>query len=209
MKRLILSFLGINIMALALNGIISFDVGVGPFDSMTQVFQIVFSIEKFGNASFLLHFLFAIFLVLLSFKFNIDKKSILISIGTIFITSRIINFYSWIIPYENIQFTYINFIIFFMILNFGLYLIASTNLVIAPYDKTVVEISNWLIQDLGKVRLYTDMSLLMLVVLAKIVLKIKVSITIGTLFISFATGLNIMLYENIIVKVTKKVKKNL
>ncbi len=186
-------FLGINLYAIMINFLKDLNLGMGSFDSVTLEIQKIFHITEFGNASFILHFIFFIALIILHKKYKIKIKFLAISILSIFFLTRIVNLYGLLgIHFEP---TIFNSIWIILLLNLGLYLIASTNLIIAPFDKFVVESSNYSNIALGKVRLIADCALLILTVVINIFLVDKISISLYTVIITFATGINIHLYD--------------
>ncbi len=201
-KRIIYMLLGINIFALNLNLLKSFDLGMGSFDTMTMYIQQLLNIKLFGNASFLLHMFFAITLIILSKKYELKYKTIILSIISIFLLTRVVNIYSLL----NIKLTknLINFIIVFLLLNLGLYFIMKSNMIIAPFDKFIVETAKYKKVLLSNIRLKGDISLLIIVIIGVLLTPIKVPITIFTFIITFLTGANIYLYEMLFNKLTKR-----
>lgn len=193
MEKIVKLIIGINIYAISINFLQSLELGMGSFDSLTLAIQQIFKIEEFGNASLLLHFLFLIILLIVVNKYKIDIKMVLLSLVSIFILTRFVNLYS-MFSYEADP-TIINALIIILVLNLGLYLIASTNFIIAPFDKFVVETSLHLKLSIGRVRVVFDILLLGCVVLLNTVLTTNIDITVYTLVITFATGLNIYVYE--------------
>lgn len=192
-KRIILALLGINLMSLGLNVILDINWGVGPFDSMTLLLQQLFKINNFSNASLSLHLIFAVVLLFLIKRFNIKIRDLIISCLSIFLITRFVGLYDILI---NIQSTnVVIFCIAFLVLNLGLYFISISNLLIAPYDKFIVELSQYKKLDLGIVRLIGDGSLLLIVVILNLVGLTNVVISFGTIFITIGTGLNISLYK--------------
>lgn len=190
--------IGINLYALTINLLQGLDLGMGSFDSLTLELQSIFGITEFGNASFLLHFIFFIVLTLLCKKYKLNIKYLIISIFSVFLLTRVVNIYSM---FElSVNANLLNSILVILVLNLGLYFIASTNLIIAPFDKFVVETSIHTKIALGKMRLITDISLLVAVVLINFVIVDKINITLFTIIITFATGLNIHAYDVVFTK---------
>lgn len=185
--------IGINFYAIAINFLQSLNLGMGSFDSITLQVQQILGIEQFGNASFLIHFIFFLILLALSSKYKMHRKMVFLSIFSIFILTRFVNFYNMFdFSFEP---TVFNSVWIIMLLNLGLYLIASTNFIIAPFDKFVVETSVYKQINLGTSRFGCDVVLLVLVFLLNIILVSPISITFYTLIITFATGANIGLYQ--------------
>lgn len=193
MTKYIRLFIGVNLYAVAINFLQSLNLGMGSFDSLTLQVQQMLGINQFGNSSFLIHFFFFVILLIVAKLYNVQYKMIFLSIFSIFILTRFINFYSMF----NVSFepTIFNSVWIIMFLNLGLYLIASTNIIIAPFDKFVVETSNYKQIKLGTSRFSCDILLLALVFIINILLESPIPITLYTLVITFATGLNIGLYQ--------------
>ncbi len=195
MYKYIRLFIGINFYAISINFLQSLDLGMGSFDSITLQVQEIFGINQFGNASFAIHFIFFLILILLAKSYKLQYKMVVISILSIFILTRFVNFYSVF----NITFspTLFNSVWIIMLLNLGLYLLASTNIIIAPFDKFVVEASINHNIRLGASRFVLDVLLLVLVIVINTFLINPIPMTIYTFIITFVTGLNIGLYQYI------------
>lgn len=198
MKKIVKLIIGINVYAISINFLQSLNLGMGSFDSLTLEIQHIFNIKEFGNASFLLHFFFFLILLIFMNKYKMDVKMVLLSILSVYILTRFVNLYSLFNLKADPSIG--NAVIIIIILNLGLYLIASTNLIIAPFDKFIVETSIYLKVPIGKVRVFFDILLLICVVALNMLLSIDISITIYTLIITFATGVNIFMYEVIFKK---------
>lgn len=193
MRRFIRLILGINIYAITINLLQNLNLGLGSFDSLTQEVQNMMGLTEFGNASFILHFLFFLLLILLAKVYDIEYKYILLSLGSIFILTRFVNFYS--LFYFNVNQSLMSITLIILVLNAGLYLIASTNLIIAPFDKFVVESSKFFKLSLGTSRVLCDLSLLIIVIVINALLTTKIEITLFTFLITFGTGINMGIYE--------------
>lgn len=195
MTKYIRLFIGVNLYAAAINFLQSLNLGMGSFDSLTLQLQQILGIDQFGNASLLIHFFFFVILLIVAKTYSVQYKMICLSIFSIFILTRFINFYSMF----NVSFepTIFNSVWIIMLLNLGLYLIASTNIIIAPFDKFVVETSKYMQIKLGTSRFACDVLLLLLVLIINLLLESPIPITLYTLVITFATGLNIGLYQHL------------
>lgn len=192
-NRYVMVILGSILYALGINQLQILNYGMGSFDSLTLQITSLSPVKQFGNASFLIHFTFFIILLLLLKKYKLDIKMIMLSVLSIFILTRLVNLFSHITyyPKQNI----IVFIITFLILNMGLFLLAKSNLIIAPFDKFLVETSNYFKVNFGVVRFTADVTLLILVIAINILSGGIVPLTLFTLIITFLTGVNIGLYE--------------
>lgn len=193
---------GAILYALGINQLQILNYGMGSFDSLTLQITKLTPIQQFGNASFLIHFTFFIILFLHMKKYKLDYKMIILSIISIFILTRIVNLLSYInyYPSQNI----VVFIITFLILNLGLFLLAKSNLIIAPFDKFLVETADHYAINFGIIRFIADVSLLIIVFTVNMLTGNVVPITIFTLIITFLTGINIGIYEFVFHKTVKK-----
>ncbi|WOO88151.1 hypothetical protein RZE82_04285 [Mollicutes bacterium LVI A0039] len=202
LKRVLIAFLGINLLSIGLMYILAIDFGVGPFDSLTLALQGLLGIDKFSNASFALHGLFFILLLFLVRGFKIRYRDVIISLFSIFIVTRIISIYEEIIKFDPSEFStiivVIVFIVAFLTLNLGLYFMAISNIIIPPYDKFVVEFSKYKNIELGKSRLIADALVITLVIALNVIGIVSVTVSIGTIIITLFTGLNITLYNKLI-----------
>lgn len=185
--------LGATLYALGINQLQILNYGMGSFDSLTLQITKLSPIEQFGNASFLIHFTFFIILLLLIKKYQLDIRMIILSVLSIFLLTRLVNVFSHLTyyPKQNL----IVFILTFLILNMGLFLLAKSNFIIAPFDKFLVETSNHFNINFGIVRFTADVLLLVLVLAINTLTGGVVPITLFTLIITFLTGLNIGVYE--------------
>lgn len=192
-NKIIIVFIGAILYALGINQLQILNYGMGSFDSLTLQIASLSPVKQFGNASFLIHFTFFIILLLLIKKYKLDIKMVVLSILSIFILTRLVNLFSHITyyPKQNI----IEFIITFLILNMGLFLLAKSNLIIAPFDKFLVETSNHFKINFGIIRFAADVIILIIVVLVNLLAGNVVPVTLFTLIITFLTGVNIGLYE--------------
>lgn len=193
---------GAILYAIGINQLQILNYGMGSFDSLTLQITSLSPVKQFGNASFLIHFSFFIVLLLLMKKYKLDIKMIVLSILSIFILTRLVNVFSHI-PYYTQQ-NIIVFAVTFLVLNMGLFLLAKSNLIIAPFDKFLVETANHFQINFGIVRFTADVTLLILVFIINLLTNQIVPITIFTLIITFLTGVNIGLYE----LAYNKMKKN-
>lgn len=195
-KRLITAVLGINLMSLGLNIVLDINWGVGPFDSMTLLVQELFKLEEFANASLALHMFFAVILVICIKVLKIKIADIIISCLSIFVITRVVGLYGNFIDIQSNNI--VLFVVAFLTLNLGLYLISISNLIIAPYDKFVVEFASLKNIELGRIRLICDGLLLAVVILLNVANIANVVISFGTVFITIGTGFNISLYTKLL-----------
>ncbi len=218
MQRKSKEFLAYNRIAMMLCGTILYSFGInqlqilnyglGSFDSLTLQIAKLTPIAKFGNASFLIHFTFFIILLLLVKTYHLDRKMIFLSILSIFILTRFVNLFSHLTYYPSQSILVLA--ITFLILNMGLFLLAKSNFIIAPFDKFLVETSNHFNINFGIVRFIADLLILAIVMIINIFSGQIVPITIFTIMITLLTGINISIYEfgfNKIIKINASKKR--
>lgn len=133
--------LGAILYALGINQLQVLNYGLGSFDSLTLQITKLTSINQFGNASFTIHLIFFVVLLLFINRYKIDFKMIVLSVISIFILTRLVNFFSQLAyyPHKSVQV----FVITFLVLNLGLFLLAKSNIIIAPFDKFLAETAKY------------------------------------------------------------------
>lgn len=92
-------------------------------------------------------------------------------------------------------------------LNMGLFLLAKSNFIIAPFDKFLVETANHFKINFGIIRFAADIIFLLIVILINLIYGQIVPLTMFTLIITFLTGLNIAVYEVCLSKFTNRISK--
>lgn len=202
---LTLSVVGCIIFAITINQMKSYGMGLGALDSLSLAVVSLTVIEKFGNASLLLQSFCLLIMVLLISKLKVSKVSLIISFVSIFALTRVINLFSYF-NYEQ-SFTIVTIVSTFLLMNFGLYLIARSNLIIPPYDKLIVELASLLNFDIGIFRVIIDCSILFIVILLNALLSSEVPITIATLILTFGTGTNIAIYLKLEFLIKNKIER--
>ena len=204
-KRIIHSIVGIILLAVGLNILLLTNVGYGPFDSLTYALQSALNIDEFGNASFLLHLLFALLLLTYNFFKKKHLIPVFISILSIFILTRVVNFFSFLTEFTLTGLSEVLgfFLLGFLLLCLGLLFISKSNLIIPPFDKTIVEAAKIGKINLGTMRIGFDVFLLTLTIILKVLLEIDVVISLGTLFLTVGTGFTMKYLEQLIEKVYK------
>lgn len=81
--------LGGILYALGINQLQTLNYGMGSFDSLTLQITKITTVSQFGNASFMIHFIFFIVLLLLVKKYRLNLKLVVLSIFSIFILTRL------------------------------------------------------------------------------------------------------------------------
>lgn len=204
MKTYLKLFFGINLLSLGIIIVLRVNVGMDPFDSLSYLIGNILNLDLLGNAILITHFIF--FLLLLTIvPFN--KKKLVecgISLVSISIITRVINFYENLIYFEpqSLLQSAILFIIGFMTINYGLYLIANVNFIIPPYDKFVVELAEKKNINIGSMRLICDIIVFIVIITGYLIDKSSVTLSIGTVIFAIGTGPNISLYEKMFSKET-------
>lgn len=174
------------------------EFALDSFDSLAYFIQQAFGISSLGNAIFVLHVGFWLILILALREKGAITENI-ISIASVFLITRIIDLYinHFQIAISNLMVAILIFGIGFLIVNFGLYLIAITDLFIPPYDKLVVHLSQKLKFEIGKMRQITDISIIVFLFVMSLIANNLVLLSIGTVFFGFGTGQNIKMYERL------------
>lgn len=205
-KRILVALLGIVLMSIGVNVLLTLNIGMGPVDTFTLLLQNLANVSEFGNASLMFHMIFAVALLVMNKYLKVKLIDIGISIASIFLITRIVNLFGFI-EFSELSggLFVISFLLGFLVLNLGLYFIAKSNIIIAPYDKFVKELANALNLKIGTNRVICDSVLFAVIVVCKLTVNIAVVISWGTVIVTFFTGLNIRLYEKILDQYINKI----
>lgn len=187
----IITIIAINLMGSGVIIIKNSMLAMGPIDTLVLALMQLTNFDSFGNMMLFFHLLFLVILIIMQKQLKLSYKTLVISFLTIFINTRIVNFYDMFL-------TYSNFFSGFLILNLGIYLAAIVNIFIAPYDKFVICISEFLKYDFSLTRIVCDVVVLVLAVTLVFSLQLEVPIGIWTIFIAVVTGINVKLYDKIL-----------
>lgn len=208
-RKIGLAVIAMVLLSVGLSILVELNMGLAPYDTLTYVVQYTFKIEQFGNAALLLHSFFAVILVI----FFVSKKKSLVPIGvsliSIFVLTRIINLLSFVGQYPVFsEYRYISFVIGLLLMAISVLIMGKVNLIIPPYDKVPAEISLASGIELGKVRLVSDVTILIIAVVWGSLNGTLPAVTIGTLVIAFGLG-SIMsiidrMYQNLKARVVKE-----
>ncbi|MFV0246467.1 MAG: DUF6198 family protein, partial [Mycoplasmatales bacterium] len=128
---------------------------------------------------------------------------LLISLISVFITTRFINIFSFVLDWNYTFNIYVMFIIGFLLYTFGIYLMSKSNIIITPSDKFSVELASIINKAIGNVRIGFDTTLFILSVLITIMFSFTVPYNIGTVIITFGTGISINMYDKILDNILK------
>lgn len=202
-KKLIISGIGMICLAFGLNIILLVNLGASPFDTLTYDVIQLFNINKFGNAAMVLHSIVLLILIILFIKYKKNLTPLLISLISVFITTRFINIFSFVLDWNYTFNIYVMFIIGFLLYTFGIYLMSKSNIIITPSDKFSVELASIINKAIGNVRIGFDTTLFILSVLITIMFSFTVPYNIGTVIITFGTGISINMYDKILDNILK------
>lgn len=188
--KIALAVIGSLCLAISINFIIGINWGMSTFDTACFTTLKLLGIEKYGDAVLVTHGFFIILLVLFMKKLQSNWKHIAISIISILLVSRVINFFGFIIDieYTNQYITAIIFLVNVALINLGIYLMANSTLVATPYDRFVIQLSTSTNRDLGKARLIVDVVVFLIALFFIITQGLDIPVTLATLFIVFVSG---------------------
>lgn len=142
MRRFILYFLGLNLLALGIVLNISSKLGVAALSSSIYATSVIFELS-FGIASILWYLLFVLIQCILE---KAVKKEFLFEIPLSFVFGYLCDFYDWMIDIspENYVHSVLILIVAVTCISFGVFLTTKTDLVLNPGDgivKTVSKVS--------------------------------------------------------------------
>ncbi len=197
LKNLGYGLVGIIILSIGLNMILIANIGAGPFDTFVMANQKILGIDSFANASFFFHVIFVVIMLVFKNFFNTELKSALISVLSIFVITRFIALFDTILYALNFDQLNIIFLLIcgFLLFSFGIYVLSISNLIIAPYDKFVVEFASSTNISLGTFRVIWDVTMLILAFIISKVTDAGVVFSVGTLLITVGTGSCIRMFE--------------
>ncbi len=188
--RIGLAVIGTIILAISINFIIGINWGMATFDTACLTTQYLFNMEQYGNAVLLTHVAFIVLLIIFMKKLESSWKHVGIAAISIFVVSRVINFFGFIIDidYANNLIMFVVFMINVVTVNLAIYLMANSQLVATPYDRFVIQFSSATNRDLGRGRLIVDVITFIVAFIIILVANLPVPISFATLFIVLASG---------------------
>ncbi len=198
-KNLIYGLVGMIILSIGLNMILIANIGTGPFDTFVIANQSVLGIDSFANASFLFHVIFVLIMLIFKNFFKTEEKPALISVLSIFVITRFIAWFDVILKalgFETFNLVFL-MAIGFILFSLGIYILSVSNVIIAPYDKFVVQFAAALNINLGTFRVIWDVTMLVLAFIISTITDAGVVFSIGTIIITVGTGSCIRLFEMI------------
>lgn len=199
LKKIPISFLGLSLLSIGLNLLIFADIGLSPFDSLTLLIGNITGLN-FGNAALLVHFSMLIILVIIHKKINQTIKELVLSLLSIFIITRFINLYAFLLILSGLSLNSLSlFIIGFLLFALGLAIYINLNIIIAPYDKLVVGLQYLTKQKIGTLKVFLDIGVTFIVIIINLLTVNDVKISLVTLFLMFGTGIMINIYNKLFV----------
>lgn len=188
--RIGLATVGTIILAISINFIIGINWGMATFDTACLTTQYLFNLDQYGNAVLLTHLVFVILLVIGMKQLQSSWKHVGIAVISIFVVSRVINFFGFIIDFEyaNSGIMLIVFLINVVTVNLAIYLMANSQLVATPYDRFVIQFSSSTNRDLGRGRLIVDVITFLIAFIIITIADLPVPISFATLFIVLVSG---------------------
>ncbi len=188
--KFLLATIGTLILAVSINFIIGINWGMSTYDTACLTTQYLFGFENYGDAVLLTHMIFLVLLIIFMKKLNTSLKHIGISLISIVIVSRVLNFFGFIIDieYSNTLVMLIVFLINVFAVNLAIYLMASSTIIATPYDRFVIQLSSISGKDLGRARLIVDIITFIFAFVIILLFSLPVPISLATLFIVLFSG---------------------
>ncbi len=188
--KILLATIGTLILAVSINFIIGINWGMSTYDTACLTTQYLFGFENYGDAVLLTHMIFLVLLIVFMKKLNTSLKHIGISLISIVIVSRVLNFFGFIIDiqYSSTLVMLIVFLINVFAVNLAIYLMASSTIIATPYDRFVIQLSTISGKDLGRARLIVDIITFIFAFIIILLFNLPVPISLATLFIVLFSG---------------------
>ncbi len=188
--KFLLATIGTLILAVSINFIIGINWGMSTYDTACLTTQYLFGFENYGDAVLLTHMIFLVLLIIFMKKLETSIKHIGISLISIVIVSRVLNFFGFIIDieYSNTLVMLIVFLVNVFAVNLAIYLMASSTIIATPYDRFVIQLSSISGKDLGRARLIVDIITFIFAFIIILLFSLPVPISLATLFIVLFSG---------------------
>lgn len=198
--RISLVVVGTILLAISINFIIGIGWGMSTFDTACLTTQVFWGLGKYGDAVFLTHSIFIVLLIIFMNKLESSWKHVIVSVISIFIVSRILNMFGFLIniEYNSTLVMLLVFLINVITVNLAIYLMAKSQLVATPYDRFVMQFSSSSNRDLGHARLIVDVITFIFALFVIFGAKLDVPISIATLFIVLISGPIITIWGKIL-----------
>lgn len=165
--------------------LITANMGLTPFDSFCMYISLLTNIS-YANATFIVHSIVFVILLIFHKKFNESIKLVLFSIISIFIITRFISFFSSNFIFYSKLPSNITFIIGVVILSIGLTFVLKSDLVISPTDKIVDGISTLLKREVWFIKFFVELFFLALTIIGSRLTSTNVTISIYTFILLIA-----------------------
>lgn len=188
--RIGLAAVGTLLLAISINFIISVNWGMSTFDTACLTTQYFFNMDQYGDAVFITHSIFLVLLIVFMKKLNSNWTEIFTAVISIFIVSRVLNVFGFIIDFQYSS-TFVMLIVFLvnvLVVNLAIYLMATSSLVATPYDRFVIQFSKATGRELGRARLIVDVITFIFTLIVIITNSLPVPISLATLFIVLLSG---------------------
>lgn len=204
--RLLFSLIGVILLSLGINMLITANLGLTPFDTFCMYISMLIN-TSYANATFIVHSIIFVILLFFHKKFKESIKLVLLSLVSIFIITRFISFFSnHFIFYKNYP-VMLLFIIGVVILSIGLTFILKSDLVISPADKIVDGISVLENKETWVIKFIVEFIFLFLTVIGSRITSTNVTITIYTFIFLIAMPFIIDVFGKLFVNKIK-INKN-
>lgn len=197
MKRGILYFLGLNLIAFAVVLNIRFSLGVAAFSSVMYSASEIYDISL-GTASIICYLIFVLIQCILSKKMTLAYA---LEIPLSFAFGWLTDLYDFIIPDLNFHITIriLLFMLTMFVTAMGVFLCVRTDLVLTPTDGIVKTISDVFQLRFSAVKNGFDISMVLITVLLCLINHTKFyGIGIGTVLTAIFIGRIIRIYEKYI-----------
>lgn len=197
--RIIYGLIGALLLSVGLQVTIGIDWGVSMFDTATLVMQKLTGLN-FGNAAIVLHSIYLVILIVGMKQLQSKWSELALSVISIFIITRVINAFSFIADsahFDSFMITSIMFILSVFVFCIGIYFMSKSNLFVSVYDRFCLQLSWATGKELGTARLICDVSLFIVTLVVNYALDLGVTVSIGTFYIIFTSGLQINLIHKI------------
>lgn len=198
LKYIVRAILGMVVIAVGVNFVISLNMGMASFDMLAMVILDMSPIEKIGDALLLIHLVFITLLICGWKFFKMEISKFIMSILSIILITRFINIMSFIHAPESIEglSKLLLFLVSVLITNTGVYMLLKSNFVVTPYDRFVIQLSTAKGWSLGSLRWIFDISTLVITSLIIFIFKLPITISIFTVLIIISIGPTIIALDS-------------
>lgn len=209
-KQIFIYLLGIIILSTASQIILQANIGSSAVSSFSMILYLIIGKVSYGTMLFIMNICFVL-IFLLVYK---NIKYAIISLCFSLFASFYIDFVRWLfvtkLPNDEIYFQIPLFIIGFVTMSFGIALVQYSNLVKLPFELLQQAISKLVKKDLNFVRVFVEVSLVIITVVLFVVSDNPLLnfINIGTLITMLLTGPLVYNFNNFFKKINLLKKEN-